>query len=73
MATKHFPKGLDGRQRDANGEIRQKRDDTLVKTLRQTYGDDFAKGTPGHTKLKTVLQREGADSLSDLLKKKGTV
>ena len=70
MATKHFPKGLDGRQRDANGEIRQKRDDTQVKTLRQTYGDDFAKGTRGDAKLKTVLQREGANSLSDLLKRK---
>ena len=34
MAGKHFPKGLDGRQRDQDGEIRQKRGDTLVKTLR---------------------------------------
>jgi hypothetical protein len=32
--TKHFPKGLDGRQRDADGEIRKKRSDTLVGTLR---------------------------------------
>ena len=45
MATKHFPRGLDGRMRDQNGEIRQKRSDTKVDTLRKTYGDDFAKGT----------------------------
>lgn len=70
MAAKHFPKGLDGRQRDADGEIRRKRGDTLVRTLRQTYGDDFAKGMRADTKLKTVLQREGVDSLSDILKKK---
>ena len=70
MTAKHFPKGLDGRQRDANGEIRQKRGDTLVRTLRQTYGEDFAKGMRSDTKLKTVLQRDGADSLSELLKKK---
>ncbi len=44
MAEKHFPKGLDGRIRDQSGEIRQKRSDTKVETLRKTYGDDFAKG-----------------------------
>jgi hypothetical protein len=33
--TKHYPKGLDGRMRDGDGEIRKKRSDTLVKTLRQ--------------------------------------
>lgn len=33
--TKHYPKGLDNRQRDQNGEIRRKRGDTLISTLRQ--------------------------------------
>jgi hypothetical protein len=33
MAQNHFPKGLDGRQRDQDGEIRQKRGDTLNKNL----------------------------------------
>ena len=28
MVTKHFPTGLDGRMRDQDGEIRQKRSDT---------------------------------------------
>ena len=44
MATKHFPKGLDDRMRDSDGEIRKKRGDTLVGTLRKTYGENFAKG-----------------------------
>jgi hypothetical protein len=30
MTGKHFPKGLDDRMRDKNGEIRQKRSDTQV-------------------------------------------
>lgn len=44
MATNHFPTDLDGRMRDQSGEIRQKRSDTHVESLRKTYGDDFAKG-----------------------------
>ena len=69
MATKHFPKGLDGRMRDQSGEIRQKRSDTQVGTLRKTYGDDFAKGYRSDAELGTVLKREGVDTLDQLLKK----
>jgi hypothetical protein len=69
MATKHFPTGLDGRMRDQNGEIRQKRSDTEVKTLRKTYGEDFAKGYRSDAHLGTVLKREGVGSLDQLLKK----
>ena len=69
MATKHFPKGLDDRMRDQNGEIRQKRSDTKVETLRRTYGDDFAKGYRSDAQLGTVLKREGLDTLDQLLKK----
>ena len=47
-------KGLDGRQRDENGQIREKRGDTRVGTLRQEYGDKFAKGYRSDTKLQTV-------------------
>jgi len=68
--TKHYPKGLDDRQRDANGEIRHKRGDTLVRTLRKEYGEDFAKGVRSDARLDTVLERAGATSLSELLKKK---
>jgi hypothetical protein len=62
--------GLDNRCRDSDGEIRHKRSDTLVGTLRQTYGEDFAKGYRSDTKLGTVLDREHATTLSDLLKRR---
>ena len=70
MTQKHFPKGLDDRQRDKDGEIRKKRDDTLVKTLRNEYGEDFAKGYRSDAQLGTVLEREGVASLHQLLKMK---
>ncbi len=70
MAEKHFPKGLDGRMRDQSGEIRQKRSDTKVETLRKTYGDDFAKGYRSDAHLGTVLKHEDVESLDQLIKKK---
>jgi len=70
MTQKHFPTGLDDRQRDKDGEIRKKRDDTLVKTLRNEYGEDFAKGYRSDAQLGTVLEREGVASLHQLLKMK---
>ena len=66
--TKHFPKGLDDRMRDHDGEIRKKRSDTLVRTLRDEYGDNFAPGYRADAKLGTVLKKEGAQTLDDLLK-----
>ena len=68
MSTKQFPIGLDGRQRDENGEIREKRGDTLVGTLRKEYGPEFAKGYRSDTKLETLRENEGK-SLSELVKK----
>ena len=59
--------GLDGRCRDNDGEIRHKRSDTKVETLRDTYGKDFAPGFRSDAKLGTVLKQTGKDSLSDLL------
>jgi len=70
MTKKHFPKGLDGRMRDTDGEIRRKRSDTLVGTLRNEYGEEFAAGYRSDAKLGTVLKKEGAESLDGLLKKK---
>lgn len=70
MATKHFPKGLDNRMRDQDGEIRKKRGDTQVGTLRKTYGQDFAQGYRSDARLDTVLKREGLDTLDQMLKKK---
>lgn len=62
--------GLDDRCRDRDGEIRHKRSDTLVGTLRETYGQDFAKGYRSDAKLRTVLNGEGVDTLSDLLRRR---
>jgi hypothetical protein len=62
--------GLDNRHRDEDGEIRKKRSDTLVGTLRGEYGDDFLKGYRSDAKLGTFLAREGVESLSELAKKK---
>lgn len=59
--------GLDGRRRDFNGEIRHKRADTLVGTLRETYGSEFARGYRSDTKLSTLLARTGSKSLSEYL------
>ena len=69
MSTKRHPKGLDGRERDQNGQIREKRGDTLVKTLRQEYGDHVAKGYRSDTKLETVREDTGK-RLSQLVKNK---
>lgn len=62
--------GLDGRSRDENGQIREKRGDTEVGTLRKEYGDGFAPGYRSDTHLETVRQDTGM-SLSQLVKKKG--
>jgi hypothetical protein len=69
MTDRQRPPGLDGRARDKNGEIRRKNGNARVDTLRETYGDDFARGARGDMHLKTLLDRTGANSLSDYLKK----
>jgi hypothetical protein len=68
MAKRDCNTGLDNRCRDNDGEIRQKRSDTLVRTLRDTYGPEFAKGYRSDAKLGTVLENESAATLSELLK-----
>lgn len=63
------PVNLDSRCQDHDGEIRRKRGDTLVGTLRETYGEDFAAGYRSDTKLDTLLDLERAASLSQLLRR----
>jgi hypothetical protein len=70
MAQKHYSKGLDDRMRDKDGEIRKKRDDTKVGTLRDTYGSDFASDYRSDTKLRTILRDAGVGSLDQFLKHK---
>lgn len=66
MSKKHCDKGLDDRCRDRDGEIRQKRGDTLVRTLRDIY-PDFAPGVRSDTRLDTLRERTGK-SLSEIIK-----
>jgi hypothetical protein len=51
--------GLDDRHRDRNGEIRHKNGTTLVRTLRETYGENFAPNVRSDMKLDTLLDRTG--------------
>jgi hypothetical protein len=62
--------GLDGRHRDADGRISEKHGNTRVDTLRETYGDQFAPGVRGDAHLRTLLDRTGAPSLSQFVKKR---
>ena len=68
MST-HCDLGLDQRCRDRDGEIRQKRGDTRVDTLRKIYGPDFAPGARGDMRLDTLRQRMGG-LLSKIIKGK---
>ena len=66
--SNHCETGLDDRCRDADGEIRRKRGDTLVGTLRDEYVPNFAPGVRSDMRLDTLLVRTEAASLSDFLK-----
>ena len=66
----HRQLGLDGPHRDGNGQIERKHGNTLVRTLRQTYGDAFAPGVRSDAKLSTVL-REARAELSQRSLKNG--
>ena len=70
MSKRHCNEGLDDRCRDRDGQIRAKNGSTLVGTLRETYGEDFAPGVRSDMKLDTLLERTGARSLTKLLKKR---
>jgi hypothetical protein len=68
--TKHCNDGLDDRCRDRDGEIRHKRGDTLVGTLRKSYGPDFAPGVRSDMRLDTLRERMAGASLSQIVKGK---
>jgi hypothetical protein len=62
-------KALDGRHRDKTGRIDKKHGNTLVGTLRKTYGDHFAKGRRSTLMLKTLLKETRTESLHAYLAK----
>ena len=51
--------GLDGRERDENGTIREKNGATRVDTLRQIYGKDFLGEWRGDAHLEAVRDKTG--------------
>lgn len=54
--------GLDDRYRDEDGQTRAKNGNTLIGTLRDTYGED------SDMKLETLLEQTGCSSLSEYLR-----
>ena len=63
----NMARGLDGRHRDRDGRIEEKRGDTRVGTLRKEYGDNFLRDWRSDAKLSTV--REETDmSLTELVR-----
>jgi hypothetical protein len=60
--------GLDNRHLDRNGQIARKHGNTLVATLRQTYGMDFAAASRGDAKLIDVLHELDEESLTQLVR-----
>jgi hypothetical protein len=59
--------GLDNRHRDKNGEISRKCGNTLIRTLRETYGPEFAPGCDANDKLSDCLQQIDEKSLTQLV------
>jgi hypothetical protein len=58
---------LDQQHRDRNGEIARKYGNTLIGTLRRTYGAEFAHGINESEKLIDVLHRLDEPSLRHLV------
>jgi len=56
------------RHRDKNGEISRKHGNTLIGTLRKTYGVDFAKGCAESERLSDVLHKMDEPYLGKLVR-----
>jgi hypothetical protein len=61
------PAPLHGRHRDKNGQVSKKHGNTLIGTLRETYGKHFAQGCDDHEKLSDVLHKLDEPSLRQLV------
>jgi hypothetical protein len=59
---------IDARHRDKNGEISRKHGNTLIRTLRRTYGPSFGKDCADEDKLSDVLHKLDEPSLSHLIR-----
>ena len=59
--------GLEARHRDKNGRIARKHGNTLIRTLRETYGPGFAPHCDPNAKLSDCLDQIDEESLSQLV------
>jgi hypothetical protein len=59
--------GIHDHQRNNDSEVSRKHGRTLIASLRQTYGPDFAPKFPSHTMLKEALGKLDEPSLSKLI------
>jgi hypothetical protein len=64
----HAKTGLDHRHRDRNGQISRKHGNTLIRTLRETYGPSFAPNCDPNAKLSDCLDQIDEPSLSKLVR-----
>ena len=60
--------GLDQRHRDKDGEIGRMHGNSLIGTLRKTYGSGFAPGFDPNAKLADVLMTLDEASLTTLVR-----
>jgi hypothetical protein len=67
MMGDHTQPRLDDRHRDKDGAISKKHGNTLISTLRQTYGENFAAGEAPDATLSDVLHRLDEASLRALV------
>jgi hypothetical protein len=58
---------IDTRHRDKTGEISRKHGNTLIRTLRKTYGESFAGSCGNKKKLDDVLNKLDEPSLTRLI------
>jgi hypothetical protein len=58
---------IDTQHRDKNAKISRKHGSALIRTLRRTYGPNFAKGCRDDEKLSDVLHKLDETSLSQLI------
>lgn len=66
MARKNDASGMRGqRSRNQDGQLRQKRGDTHIGTIETQYGLNLGVRSDMH--LSTYLQRNGIDSLNDII------
>lgn len=67
--SKDAPGMRGNRSRNADGELRQKRGDTLAGTIERQYGVDL--GVRSDCTLETLRQRTGETSISGIIEKLG--